>query len=79
MHIKTINTRLLVSIVSNLKKQEIEHCRLKINKLNQLMNNHPDQSIYTSHYKIVKSRLEKLLNTSNGLEHLKKDVYNLKR
>lgn len=77
MLIKTINTRLLVSVVSSLKKQEIEHYRLKMNKLNQLMVEHPNQSIYASQYKIVKSRLEMLRHASQELEHLEKDINDL--
>jgi len=77
MIIKTINTRLLVSIVSNLKKQEIEHYRLKINKLNQLMVEHPNQKIHASHYRIAKSRLDMLRRASKELEHLEKDIKNL--
>ena len=77
MLIKTLNTRLLVSIVANLKKQEIENYRLKINKLNQLMVEHPDQKIHISHYRIAKSRLDMLRRASKELEHLENDMNDL--
>lgn len=77
MSIKTINTRLLVSVVSNLKKQEIENCLIKIDKLNKLLLVFPDQKTYSSHLKIVNARLKMLIQTSRELGSLERDINNL--
>ena len=75
--IKTINTRLLVSVVSNLKKQEIEHCLLKIDRLNRLTMTNPNQKFYGSQLKLVNARLKLLLQTSKELNNLEKDMSNI--
>jgi len=77
MSIKTINTRLLVSVVSNLKKQEIENCMLKIDKLNKLITAYPNQKSHNYHLNIVNARLKMLMNTSKELNTLEKDINKL--
>ena len=67
----------MVSFVSNLKKQEIERCLSKIDKLNQLMEEDPSQKSYGTQLKLVNTRLKLLLETSKELNSLEKEINNI--
>jgi len=64
----------MVSFVSHLKRQEIEHCLTKIDRLKELVKDHPDQKSYISQLKIVNARLQFLLQTSKALNSLEQDL-----
>ena len=74
--IKAINTRLLVTFVSQLKRQEIEHCLLKIDRLQKLTMEHPGQKSYGFQLKLVNERLKLLVQTSKELNSLEKEINN---
>ena len=67
----------MVSFVSNLKKQEIERCLVKIDKLNQLTMQYPEQKSYGTHLNLVNTRLKLLLETSKELNSLEKEINNI--
>jgi len=75
--LKAINTRLLINFVHHQKKQEIEHCLSKIDMLNRLMAENPEQKVYESRFKIIKSRLEMLIYAKAELERLENYMNNL--
>lgn len=75
MNQKTKHTRLLVSLIVNIKDDEIEHSKAKVEKLIMLVHNHPHNKLYELRYKMAYRRFEHLLKTSNELKFLQSELF----
>uniref|UniRef100_UPI00404A5A78 hypothetical protein n=1 Tax=Gelidibacter sp. TaxID=2018083 RepID=UPI00404A5A78 len=71
----TKHTRLLISLISNIKEDEIEQSKAKVEKLSALVQKHPHDKLYELRYQIAYRRFEHLLKTSNELKHLQSELF----
>jgi hypothetical protein len=72
---KTKHTRLLVSLIVNIKDDEIEQSKAKVEKLSLLVQSHPNNKLYELRYKLANRRFEHLLKTSNDLKFLQSELF----
>jgi hypothetical protein len=71
----TKHTRLLISLITNIKEDEIEQSKAKVDKLSDLVQKHPDNKLYELRYQIAYRRFERLLKTSNELKNLQSELF----
>ena len=71
----TKHTRLLISLISNIKDDEIEQSKAKVDKLRDLVQKHPHNKLYEMRYQMAYRRFEHLLKTSNELKHLQSELF----
>lgn len=69
------HTHLLISLIANIKDDEIEQSKVKVEKLNELVQNHPYNKLYKLRYNMAYRRFEHLLKTSNELKHLQSELF----
>lgn len=71
----TKHTRLLISLIANIKEDEIEKSKSKIDKLSDLVLKHPHNKLYELRYQMAYKRFERLLRTSNELKNLQSELF----
>lgn len=69
------HTHLLISLITNIKDDEIEQSKAKMEKLSALVQNHPHNKLCQMRYQMACRRLEHLIITSNKLKNLKSDFF----